>query len=153
MKIIYHCYGGAHSSVTAAAIHTGKISHSHLPTDQELMSVPYFDQQEKGDHGRLKLMGVDEFGNEVYVVGKRHMGRVYENFVRGVAGLLGIPEAELVLVDTMPYVNWRMMVGGYTSRRLRLTAIGRPIVLSGTRGAYFKLSGLVNTVKTKLSGR
>jgi xylulokinase len=44
MKIIYHCYGGSHSSVLAAAIHTGRLNPERLPTGEELMALPYFTQ-------------------------------------------------------------------------------------------------------------
>jgi hypothetical protein len=31
MKIIYHCYGGTHSSVIAAAIHLGLLPEDRVP--------------------------------------------------------------------------------------------------------------------------
>ncbi|HEX3010797.1 MAG TPA: DUF3189 family protein, partial [Syntrophomonadaceae bacterium] len=39
MKIIYHCFGGSHSSVTAAAIHLGLIEKHRPPSMEELMSL------------------------------------------------------------------------------------------------------------------
>jgi hypothetical protein len=152
MKVIYHCYGGAHSSVIAAAIQTGKLPEDRLPSALELLAVPYFDRPEEMDQGWLRLMGTDEGGREVYVVGKRRMGFVYERFLLGVAGVLGIPDGALMLVDTASCVNGMMRLGGYLSRRLLLTDLGRPIVLAGTRRAYFALASLVATVKVKLPG-
>ncbi|HCX78095.1 MAG TPA: hypothetical protein DG577_01645, partial [Firmicutes bacterium] len=43
--MIYHCYGGAHSSVTAAAVHVGLLARDKTPSRLELVSLPYFDAQ------------------------------------------------------------------------------------------------------------
>ena len=44
MKIIYHCYGGSHSSVIAAALHLGLLAKDRIPNETELMAIPYFDK-------------------------------------------------------------------------------------------------------------
>jgi hypothetical protein len=41
MKIIYCCYGGSHSSVTAAAIHLDMLPLTRKPTSAELLSIPF----------------------------------------------------------------------------------------------------------------
>ncbi|HWJ02080.1 MAG TPA: DUF3189 family protein, partial [Verrucomicrobiae bacterium] len=47
MKIIYNCYGGSHSSVTAAAIHLGLVDCGKVPCARELWKLPYYDSQVK----------------------------------------------------------------------------------------------------------
>jgi len=43
LKVIYHCYGGAHSSVTAANIHLGLLPRERTPGYRELISQKLFD--------------------------------------------------------------------------------------------------------------
>lgn len=148
MKIVYHCFGGSHSSVTAAAIHLGILSSSRLPTVAELLRVPFFDEQLAENHGIFHFIGDDEFGNQVYIVGRRNLGRFFEPLMYGIARTMGISDNELLFVNTMPCVNWLMVVGGFLSRRLRLVPVGRPIVLEGTRRSFHNFVKLVDAVKT-----
>ncbi|HWJ03197.1 MAG TPA: DUF3189 family protein [Verrucomicrobiae bacterium] len=151
MKIIYNCYGGSHSSVTAAAIHLGLLDCGNVPCARELWELPYYDSQVKKDHGTLHFMGTDEFNNRIFVVGRRNMGKPVKRALAGLAHFYGIPEQDFRLVDPMPYVNWAMVVGGFTSRRLGLIPLGRPVVTWGTRLAFPKLSELVAGVKKDLT--
>ncbi|ATW24108.1 DUF3189 family protein [Candidatus Formimonas warabiya] len=152
MKIIYCCYGGSHSSVTAAAIHLGMLPGTRRPTFQELLSVPFYEQQKAKDHGYFRFMGFDEYRNEVYIIGKHNLGPSFEKIIRQIGEAFHIDQQEIVLVDTMPYVNLAMMIGGFTSRRLGLERIGRPIVILGTQNAYFNLVSLVHRLKITVAG-
>lgn len=149
-KIIYHCYGGAHSSVTAAAIHLGELSPEKTPTGHELLELTLFDRQTQEGHGQLHFFGVDEWDNQVYSVGCRNAGKSFENILTGVAGLLEIGE-KLVFVDTLHCVTMKMRIGGFLSRRLGLISLGRPIVVRGTQEAYPKLVELVKQIKAGVS--
>lgn len=154
MKIIYCCFGGSHSSVTAAAIHLGMLSSTRTPTGAELLLVPYYDRQIAKDHGSFRYMGDDEYGNQIYIIGKHNLGRNFEDIIRQIAEIFGLDQTNFVIVDTMPYVNMTMMIGGYTSRRLGIVTIGRPIVIRGTQNAFFKLAAMVHRLKiTVASGR
>ncbi|MEL7565137.1 MAG: DUF3189 family protein [Dehalobacterium sp.] len=154
MIIIYCCFGGSHSSVTAAAIHLGMLSSTKIPTGKELLSVPYYDRQIGKDHGYFRYMGDDEYGNQIYIIGKHNLGKGFEDLIRQLAKILGLDQGNLVIVDTMPYVNLMMMIGGYTSRRLGIVTIGRPIVIRGTQNAFLKLASMVHRLKiTVASGR
>jgi hypothetical protein len=150
MKIIYNCFGGSHASVTAAGIHLGFIKCDRLPTNEELINVPYYDGQVKTDHGHLRLMGIDEYGHEVFIVGRRNMNKVMCNLLSGVAKIFKVNDDDYLIIDALPYVNWKMMLGGYISRRLGIIKIGRPIVIKGTKDTFFKLVTLVNNVKINL---
>lgn len=148
-KIIYHCYGGAHSSITCAAIHLGKLKTDKTPTDKELLSLSLFDRQSDGGHGQLHFFGVDEWDNQVYTVGCRNVGPVMEKMLRGAADILGLPD-ELKFVDTLHCVTITMRVGGFLSRRLGWITVGRPLVVKGTQEAYQKLVQLVSRVKEEV---
>lgn len=152
MHIIYHCYGGAHSSITAASIHLGLISHQKLPTAEEIMSLPFYDEATQQDHGILRFLGKDPNGNRIYIIGRRGLKDCFTELVNSLAVLLGIPKDELLVVDTVPYVNWMMMLGGYTSRRLGLVSIGRPLVIKGTKRAFPGFVKLVQQVQGQTKG-
>ncbi len=152
MKIIYHCYGGSHSSVTAAGIHLGLLPENRLPTMEELMNLRYFDKTEDSDFGLIRLMGVDDGGNEVYVLGKKSMGEKFNRTLQGMARIIGV-DSDLVVINTMPCVNWLMMAGGYLSRRMGILSIGRPLVVYGTKKAYSHLVNVVRECKSKMSNK
>lgn len=149
MKIIYNCFGGAHSSVTAAAIHVGLLADTRVAGPEELLNLPYFDAQVGKDHGRIRFMGFDCRGNEVYITGKENLGIFYERIMQHLLALSGEKQKDYVFINTMPYVNLWMVIGGYLSRRLGLKSLGRPIVIYGTRKSYWKFVHLVNLVKDK----
>lgn len=153
MKIIYHCFGGSHSSVLAAALHLGWIEKSRLPAIDQLMAVPYFDKTSDEDFGCIRFMGVDEYGNEIYVLGKKSFaGYRYSNLLMGIAEILGVKE-ELFVVDCMSRVNWIMKLGGFTSRRAGLISLGRPVLGLGTRSAFLNLVNLVEITRLKTMSR
>ncbi|MGE5415190.1 MAG: DUF3189 family protein [Acidobacteriota bacterium] len=149
MIIIYHCFGGSHSSVTAASIHLGLIPADRVPSNEELMSLPYFDKTPKGDWGTIRPMGVDENGNMVYVMGKKNLGDRFNHMLMGLADLAGI-QNDIKVINTVQCVNLLMMLGGFTSRRLRIVKVGRPIVIFGTQRAFFSLAQLVTNVKATM---
>lgn len=147
--IIYHCYGGAHSSVVAAAIHLGKLKTDQVPSAAELLQLALFDRQTKEGHGQLHFFGFDEWQNQIYSVGCRNVGKSVENILFGVANILGRGH-ELVFIDTLHCVSIKMRIGGYISRRLGLVSLGRPLVMAGTREAYPNLANLVSQVKAEV---
>jgi len=149
LHIIYNCYGGSHSSVTAACIHAGLLKDSVIPSSKELLNLPYYDRQVQKDHGLIRFIGEDNYGNKIYITSKHNLAQHYETIMRSIACIMEIPNEKLVFVNTMPYVNWLMVIGGYLSRRLGIIAIGRPIVILGTQISFFKFSQLVNIIKIK----
>jgi len=148
MKIIYHCFGGSHSSVTAAALHLGMLNRNRPPTVEELMKIPYYDKTNDSDFGSIRYMGTDEYDNEIYVLGKKSLGNRYSGILMGVAEILGITD-QLIEVNCMNLVNWSMKIGGFTSRRLRLELLGRPVVVWGTQKAFYELVNLVEITRLK----
>ncbi|MEQ8201546.1 MAG: DUF3189 family protein [Syntrophomonadaceae bacterium] len=151
MKIIYHCFGGSHSSVSAAALHLGLLDRQKIPTEEDLVRIPYYDKTTDADFGTIRYMGTDDAGNDVYVFGKKSFSNRYTAVLMGIAGILG-EQDQLVMVDCMNRINWSMKVGGFTSRRLGLTMVGRPIVTWGTRQAFTQLVNLVEITRVKTLG-
>jgi len=149
LHIIYNCYGGSHSSVTAASIHAGLLKDNVVPTSSQLLKLPYYDKQVAKDHGLIRYMGEDEYKNKIYITSKHNLGSNYETIMRSLACIMEISNEKLVFVDTMPYVNWLMVIGGFLSRRLGIVFLGRPIVIKGTQISFLKFTHLVNIIKIK----
>lgn len=148
MKVIYHCYGGAHSSVLAAALHLKLIDGAMLPNPDDMMVIPFFDKTENSDFGTIRYMGTDDRNNEVYVLGKKNMGDRCTSMLISVARLMGV-EHEVIAVNCMSRVNLLMMIGGFVSRRLGWTLLGRPVLFRGTREAFKSIVNLVEITRLK----
>lgn len=150
MKILYHCYGGTHSSILAAAVHTGMLTPGEVPAPERFLSLPLYDQQDDNDYGRIHYYGRDPAaGYPVYVVGRRNHGAETEMVVAGLHGAFGLREV-LKVVDTTPTLNWAMQLGGFLSRAVGLKAAGRLLVTWGSRMAYRKVTALVDQVRKEV---
>lgn len=132
MKIVYHCYGGAHASPTAAAIHLGILPVNRRPTFKELLSVPNFDSIRSWGHGKLFRAGLDNTGNEIYTMGRRNSADLVIKLIQEFTRLNGGNPNEYYFVDCVQLLNPFMVTGGYSSRALGWVRFGRPIVTFGT---------------------
>lgn len=132
MKIVYHCYGGAHASPTAAAIHLGILPCNRRPTFTELLRVPHFDSIRSWEHGKLFRAGVDIVGNEVYTMGRRNSTDLVIKLLKEFTRLSGDDPDEYYFVNCVQLLNPFMVTGGYSSRALGWVGFGRPIVTFGT---------------------
>jgi hypothetical protein len=148
MKVIYHCYGGSHSSVMAAALHLGLLAKDRLPTAEELIALPYYDKTTNADFGSVRFMGIDEYKNEVFVLGKKNMGDRYSNLLMGIAKILGAEE-HLLVVNCMNRVNLAMKLGGFSSRKMGVVSLGRPVLVHGSRKAFLELVNLVEITRLR----
>lgn len=151
VKIIYDDYGGAHSTPVAAALHLGIISSNRLPSNDQLLALPLFDRVIKDYHGCVVFMGTDPEGHDVYVLGRGPSGVAMERAVASGVALAGGDGAGVLFVETLTYVNLWMRIGGFLSRALGWVAIGRPIVLYGTRKAFPHLVRLVARTKESVA--
>lgn len=147
LHIIYHCYGGTHSSVTAAAAHLGWLPSDKIPTAEQILRVPHFDTRTTGDLGYITYMGSDEMNNQIYIVGRRDKPQVLVNLIEELAAVFNIPIETFRLINVMPYVNLSMRIGGVLSRKFKLVPLGRPLVVRGTLKAYPHIQRLVAKVK------
>ncbi|QXM06260.1 DUF3189 family protein [Crassaminicella indica] len=147
MYIIYHCVGGCHSSCTAAAIHLNILPTHHTPNKHDLLNIPFFDTLEKTDAGKIIYRGTDECGNKIYTLGRQFVPHIIIPCIKDMWNILGQKEEDLLIIDTLPCVNWLMKIGGFISRRLKWITFGRPIVAHGTILAYKDLVKLVEETK------
>lgn len=151
LRIIYSCYGGAHSSPVAAAIHLGHLPRTAVPPKEMFLRLKLFDRTTAKQHGDLMHIGIDNQGNQIYVLGRGPSGSSMERaFMSGVR-LAGGFVHDIKFVDTLPTVNFWMRIGGFLSRALGWVVVGRPIVLYGIRRAYPRLVRLVEHVERNLA--
>jgi len=147
MIIVYHCYGGTHSSVTAASLHLQKLNlHS---SGEDLLALPLFDRLTAATWGRLFYHGTDKWGNRIYSLGRGNRFFMIYNFYQSLTQesqaftLLD----DIVFIDTLPCVNISMRVGGFLSRYLGLAFLGRPLCVKGTLRALPSILELVEKVR------
>jgi hypothetical protein len=143
MKIVYHCYGGAHASPTAAAIHLGLFPSNRWPRYSDFKKIEHFDRMTWNDHGRLVKAGVDASGNEVYILGRRNSPKLIIGLIREFIRLTGGDPDEYYFVNCVQRLNLFMVTGGFSSRSLGLVHFGRPIVTFGTLLSYPILAAIV----------
>jgi hypothetical protein len=151
MKIFYHCYAGAHSSVVAAALHCGKLPLQRVPTLTEIMAVPYFDQTPYYMIGMPYLMGRDEFGHEVYFIGMRRGGSIVKNAIFSYFQLCRLSHDQARFFDALHVINLSTKIGGGLSRRFGCICIGRRLCAWGIQRSYRGFVDLVQNVKQELA--
>ncbi|MEJ6950595.1 DUF3189 family protein [Natronospora cellulosivora (SeqCode)] len=150
MIIIYHCYGGAHSSVLSAAIHCNILPDKRMPENKEIASIPFFDKTESKDIGKLFYYGEDEKKNKVFIQGMGKSDKIVLRLLKELFIYYNIPEEEVILVDTLKNVNLLVRIGGFLSRRLGFIFPGRIFTIIGLKKSYDKFLQTVSEVKRKL---
>lgn len=141
MKIFYYCYGGAHSSVIAAALHMDKISY---PLNYEqVLNFPYFDLITPRQKGLPILLGKDNEGNEIYFVGYGKNKEMIVKLLKSFLQVNDIKDNDYLFVNALDKINWRVKLGGFMSKALRQKSLGSRISALG-----ILLSG--NQIKEKV---
>jgi hypothetical protein len=149
MKIIYHCYGRAHSSVVAAQLHLGYLPLEGPVTKEDILRIPEFDRAEAADWGEPYLMGRDSAANEVYILGLNNQAPICLRALLSLVGHLGQAD-QILLVNTLTAIGLKTRIGGSMSKRLRWHRIGKPLAASGIITALPRLRQLVATVRAEL---
>ncbi len=153
MKVIYHCYGGAHSSVVASAIHLQSLPKVGIPKPEDILNCAYFDEVPSSKLGIIHYLGKDDKDNDIYNMGCGGAGAIMEKALPEILNIYGHKADDLHMVDTLGCVNFWMRLGGFISRRLRMVALGRPLVLKGTLLAYPNLVKLVSKTLEDVSSK
>ncbi|MDF2630266.1 MAG: hypothetical protein K0R39_4097 [Symbiobacteriaceae bacterium] len=149
-NLIYFCYGGSHSSVTAANIHLGRLPASHRARPKEILRQPLFDQARNQDLGLIRHMGTDEAGNAIHVVGLAGGKAVLSRALAELLALSGVPVADFRFEPTLQNAGIILRLGGYASRGLGWVAVGRPVCALGVWLKYPLYGSHVKEVRRKL---
>ncbi|MEW6080397.1 MAG: DUF3189 family protein [Bacillota bacterium] len=141
MRVVYHCYGGTHSSVLGAALHLGLVQEGAAPSGEELGALPFFDKATPIDAGRLRLMGLDDRGNRVFFVGRRRRAASIIEALRAFGTAWGV--GDWLFASTSMAVGPSLRLGGYLSRRLGAARLGGRFLVRGAGMALPVLARLV----------
>ena len=151
MKIIFSCYGGAHTSIVAAGIHLGYLPKKAKASYKEILATPYFDQTETANIGIPLYMGQDSYNNEIFVIGmgsyRRQGTELIYQFINEIKGRC---RGEVVIINSIALINLEIRVGGFLSRKLGLIALGRSIIIYGIRKKYSRFLQLVAEIDKRL---
>jgi hypothetical protein len=135
-RVIYYCYGSAHSSVLAAAIHLGKLPMDRVPNLDQLKKIGDLDRTHNDMIGMLHLQGVDPKGNEVYTLG---VGGEQDLVISSVQSMIAAAGGDLrnyLFRSALPHINLQAKIGGALSRRYGWMTLGREICLRGILSSY-----------------
>jgi hypothetical protein len=117
-----------------------------------MLALPHYDKTTPDQIGTCFLMGIDEAGREVYIIGMGAAKGVVKRAVESIFRICGVSRDEYLLVDTLPEVGLVTRIGGVLSRAVGLIGVGRPLTIWGMRRSYPKFVRLVQDVKRRLSG-
>lgn len=150
MHLIFHCYGGAHTSITTANLFLGRLPCHRRASLREILAQPRFDATSHQQLGILIPLGRNPAGHQVFCTGlgagKQHLARALLQW----ATLCGSSRADLAMCDALGTANWPMRIGGFLSRRVGLVGLGRPLVALGVWLAYPRFLDLVRRVEAGL---
>jgi hypothetical protein len=150
MKIIYHCFGSAHTSVVNASIHLGLLSEDQLPSYRDLTELPHYDETEGHEIGKIFHMGRDNEGNDIYIMGVGSAKPIVLNALQSLMDIYDICSHEVIFVDSLIGVHLLTRIGGFISRRLHLISLGRPLTVLGIRRSFRRYVEVVRSVKERV---
>ncbi|KAF0195514.1 MAG: hypothetical protein FD169_1327 [Bacillota bacterium] len=131
MDVIYCCYAGAHTSITAAALHVGLLASKRNPTMSDILALPYFDATLQGQVGRVFKFGVDELGTNVYVASLGPRRQATLAALKLMLQESSVSMQNALIVNALSCISLEVRIGGFLSRRLGLVSIGRPMCAKG----------------------
>jgi len=153
LKLFYHCYGGAHTSVTCASIHLNYLPNDRIPGPEEFLAVPFYDKMDNKELGTPVYVGRDEFGWDIYIMGMKNAKSLLVPAMKGFLDSCGVPLRDVLFVNALVELHPITSIGGFTSRQLGGIFVGRPMTVWGIRRSYPKFVELVKRVKENLSIR
>jgi len=145
MEVIYWCYAGAHTSVTAAALHLGFLNMK--PTITDIMALPGFDSTCSDQLGMVNKYGTDTAGNNIYIAALGPNRAVTLPVLNLLLEACGLSSDSYLLVNALSCIRIETRVGGYISRRLGYVRLGRYLCALGILRSFKCFMQLVETVK------
>lgn len=153
MKLVYHCYGGAHTSVTCASIHLKYLPNDRMPKVQEFKNVPFYDKMDNDKLGTPVYVGRDEFGIDIYIMGMKNSSSILIPAINSYLNHCGGLNKDIVFVNALVELHPMTSIGGFTSRKLGILSIGRPMTILGIQKSYPRFLDVVSNVKENLKAR
>jgi hypothetical protein len=151
VKIVYHCYGSAHSSIVAAAIHLGHLPADRIPEENEIIALQDFDVSRNDSLGHLYFKGKDDQGNEIYTIGMGSEPALVKRTLHFMIEQSHRVDAEgFFFAEALPHINRLAKVGGALSRRYGCVKFGRFLAAKGVCQSYEKLTIFVDQTKREV---
>lgn len=145
--VVYHCFGGTHSSIIAVNLHLGILPWEKLPQKEEFLALTHFDQLANHQFGTVMPHGKDEGGNLICSLARRGQGQLAENILSSLSALLG---AQVKPVNALTPLGSVARVGGFLSRRWGIVGFGRSLLLTDCLKAYPRFQELVGNTREEL---
>ncbi|WP_202080024.1 DUF3189 family protein [Caldalkalibacillus salinus] len=153
MNLIYYCYGSAHSSIVAAAIHLGHLPDDRVASVEDILSLPDFDISRNDSLGHLFFKGVDHDGHNVYTIGLGPERQLVQRSIASMIDHLSDEPDQFLFAQALPHINRMARIGGALSRRYGCVKIGRYVAAKGVHLDYKSLLSFVKDTKKKLKNK
>ncbi|WP_408955934.1 DUF3189 family protein [Natroniella sp. ANB-PHB2] len=150
MKVIYYCYGSAHTSVLAAALHVGLLPLQEKADSETIKNLPHYDQIESDQIGLPIFYGQDESKNQVYILGLGGQRKLMKQILYNYFQVCEINTTDIILVSALVHANFWTKIGGFLSRRCGIVTLGRPLTIYSLLQQYDCYVDLVLNVKERL---
>lgn len=147
MKCFYYCYGRSHSSVVAAYIHLHKLPEDRIPSIEEILSIPEFDQGNPRDFGVPYFIGTDNSGNEIYIIGFGSNAGLALQTIYNIQSQQGLKTLDWHFFNALERIDILTKIGGFLSRNLKIKS-GKYLAALGIRKSYHHLLELVKSART-----
>lgn len=150
MFFVYHDFGGTHTTSLAAAYHLKILKNTgEILSEDEILSVPYFNKLKKKDAGRFIFHGEDEDGNHFYSIGRRSSKFVIPSLFHFSEMLANrnLLNEKIIFSNTSPVVPLTMTLGGFLSTGLGIDFIGVPLLIKGAQQCCKHITRLVEETK------
>jgi len=147
--VLYHCFGGAHTSVVAGAIHLGLLP--ERPSWRQVAAFPLFDRTATRDRGWPLYLGTDDRGRRVYAMGRGRDTRGTALVLEGLLRALQL-DGRVTHHDTLACAGPLTKLGGYLSRRLGLVRPGRTLAALGVTRDIPRLLRVVEEARRSPAG-
>lgn len=149
MRVVYYCYGGVHTSVVAAAIHTRALPRRTRPPVAAIRALPLFDRTGGRAWGSVEWVGRDARGVEVGVMGLGPGRRLAARSILQAVRALGADPGRVLLVPVLERTGVLVRIGGFLAQRLGWHEVGGTLVAWGLQRAYPRLVDLVARVERR----
>jgi len=98
-------------------------------------------------------VGRDEFGWDIYVIGLKRANRIAIPAIKSYLYANGISDRDVLFVNALVKLHPITSIGGFSSRKLHMVNLGRPLTIWGIRRSYPVFVELVRRVKESISKR
>jgi len=148
MKIIYSCFGGAHSSIVTSGIHMGYLPMNSSATTEEILTTPFYDKAPNIEVGKPLYMGKDKKNYSIYAMGMGHARNYYTKMLYEFYNEITYNhKKDIIFINVTSLLNNYTRLGGFMSRRLNIVPLGRPLTVYGIKRNYNHFIELVQNVK------